>query len=261
MRAQALALAVLLAPPAAFSCSITLTGTVRDFLYNNTTATVNGVTYTGNPDFQNAQGDDRNIVTTVLGADGNPVYGNHPSGTTTTHGEQAFNQWFNDTPGVNKSMQYSLTAYETSPGSGIYKYSNENFFPADGKLLGNQGDSHNYAFTYEINSSFTYKQGQAFSFTGDDDVWVYINGKRVIDLGGVHTSQSASVNLDSLGLTAGKNYSFNLFFAERHTVESKLSFETSIALCDPTPTPEPSTYMALAGGLALFCLRRRFRRS
>ena len=73
----------------------------------------------------------------------------------------------------------------------------------------------------------------------------------MIDLGGVHTAQSASVNLDTLGLTAGQNYSFNLFFAERHTTLSNFSMQTSIQL---VPAPGASGVLAIG---ALVAGRRR----
>src|ERR1051326_1582511 len=81
--------------------TITLTGTVRDFLANGTPAgTYNGHLGVGHIDFENiCCPNDHHIVTSTLGGDGKPVYDG--VGSTSTHSAAAFNQWFNDTPGVN----------------------------------------------------------------------------------------------------------------------------------------------------------------
>jgi fibro-slime domain-containing protein len=66
-----------------------------------------------------------------------------------------------------------------------------------------------------------------------------VNGLRIVDLGGVHGAQDATVNIDAeaarLGITKGTAYAFDFFFVERHTTESNFRLETSLKFvnCDP----------------------------
>ncbi|HSQ42234.1 MAG TPA: fibro-slime domain-containing protein [Fibrobacteraceae bacterium] len=87
---------------------------------------------------------------------------------------------------------------------------------------------HNFNFCFETHATFKYQVGQVFSFRGDDDVWVFINNKLAIDLGGLHVPLPGKVDLDTLGLTAGSTYNFDFFFCERMPCGSNVRIKTSI---------------------------------
>ncbi len=121
---------------------------------------------------------------------------------------------------------------------------------------------HNFHFTSEIRFAFQYNGTQQIEVTGDDDIWVFIDGKLAIDLGGLHTPVEAVLTLDSagdasvrtenteetdpwpivntvpLGLVTGQVYNVVVFQAERKTDASTFKLRLSginlgRSLCDP----------------------------
>jgi len=221
-------------PPPAGVTYLSLWPTFHDFKFSVTGQKfVNG----SNPDFQSETGVDQSIVTSTLGWDGNPVYAN-PSGTTsTTHGNASFAQWY--TAGWIIEGQ---PIYLVLNASNVWTYSNSTFFPLDNLGWGNQGEdinnaTHNFGFTAEIHETFTYTGVEWLTVAADDDIFVYINGQLVVNEGGTHDATPLFADLTTWGLAVGGTYTFDLFYAERHTPGATLDIATNIFLGSPSTYP------------------------
>lgn len=97
----------------------------------------------------------------------------------------------------------------------------------------------NQHFCFESHATFTYKPGLRFSFRGDDDIWVYIDNKLAVDLGGTHLAAPGYVDLDKFvgasgGFTEGNKYDLDIFFCDRRTTMSNVRIKTNMYIVQKT---------------------------
>jgi fibro-slime domain-containing protein len=97
---------------------------------------------------------------------------------------------------------------------------------------------HDFYYTTEARYLFRYTGPASLSFFGDDDVFVYVNGKLKLDLGAPHQQLAGTAAIGD-GLEMGKIYEIAVFHADRHPRDANYqlslsSFSTSLSNCMPT---------------------------
>lgn len=144
------------------------------------------------------------------------------------------------------------------------------FFPFNNNTINHTSEDVrndlNYGFGMALSVDFTVPengkvddQDVTFTFTGDDDVWIYIDGKLVVDLGGDHKDASCTLNfannsttyatgLNSKSVTSASSvyslsdvmngstkntvHKLQMFYMERGLIESNLQVEFSFTPVD-----------------------------
>ncbi|MBI5535385.1 MAG: fibro-slime domain-containing protein [Deltaproteobacteria bacterium] len=258
-------------------CGNVVTGTVRDFHAGVDFQCSGNSGYT-DPFNKDCGPWDPAIVGALgsaIGPDRKPVFAGGTKTPSTTSAAN-FAQWYTDVPGVNLAQELNLTMKAGT--SGTFSYETAFFFPIDDKLFAAESNDpdkgpyksddqavRNFHFTYELHTTFRYDVGNLFTFRGDDDVFVYINDKLAVNLGGIHVPLQGTINLDTgrveiivdpqwetlvklhtapelgytetipggiagtvaLGLTPGEVYNMDFFFAERNCCASNFRMETN----------------------------------
>ena len=98
------------------------------------------------------------------------------------------------------------------------------------KVNGDENGGRNMHFCSESHAKFRFKKNLKFSISGNDDIWVFIDNKLAVDIGGNHLAAPGYVDLDKFMKNAeiGKVYDIDIFFCNRRTPSSNLDIKTNI---------------------------------
>lgn len=164
--------------------------------------------------------------------------------------------------GVTKNPISPTVNYSTAATDAVYSpnYGNRGFYPFDHKHAGTSstnnrawdlgfGVAMEIKFTLGPNGKTADGAEQVFEYSGDDDLWVFVDDQLILDLGGDHKKSTGSINFATKNVTvqhsynapnssATRNSSFTLsnqtvhtmkiFYMERGMFDSNLKFGFSM---------------------------------
>lgn len=166
-----------------------------------------------------------------------------------------FYRWFHNT---NKSQRVDgrKVTFTTNDGGHTYIYGNKGVFPIDDFDFSADDpttikyNGTNFHYTAHLQFALRVKADgtEIFKFEGDDDVWVFLNNKLILDIGGLHEMLTGyftinsdntittytqdklssdemtkrTYSLSDFGIKKGDIVNLDFFYAERSTTESNM---------------------------------------
>ena len=168
-----------------------------------------------------------------------------------------FGRWFNTVDGKSKNYASTIDLrYDGTTAS--FSYENDDFYPLTKIVVPDESvnsDGKNHLFTFNLGVPFEVmgEGKEAFSISADDDTWVYVNDKIVLDMGGIHGVTSGRFKIQDNGevytavadealaysgvkLNKGEAAVVRIFHADRDSAESAIRMSFSNMLLNVTNT-------------------------
>lgn len=152
-------------------------------------------------------------------------------------------KWFKEVEGESKSYNGVIKLEYVKEGAEFSFYKDE-FYPLDsldkgaGEKVNHDGHNHLFTMSFAVPFTVITSGEEGFEIVADDDTWVYVGDKLVLDMGGIHEAMAGSfaineggevyagVNGQSLAytgvnLTSGEGALIRIFHADRDADDSK----------------------------------------
>ena len=97
------------------------------------------------------------------------------------------------------------------------------------EVSGKQNGGRNLHFCTESHANFRFRKGLKFSISGNDDIWVFVDNKLAIDIGGTHLAAPGYIDMDKFLPNAeiGKYYDIDIYTCNRRSTSSDLKINAN----------------------------------
>ena len=168
-----------------------------------------------------------------------------------------FDRWFNTVDGKSKNYASTIDLrYDGTTAS--FSYENDEFYPLNDVIVPDEivnSDGNNHLFTFNLGVPFEVmgEGKEAFAIAADDDTWVFLDDKIVLDMGGIHGVINGRFKVQENGeiytalgdealaysgvkLAKGERSIVRIFHADRDSSESAIRMSFSNMLLNVTNT-------------------------